>query len=310
MPVIDGIILVNKPAGFTSFDVVAKLRGIFGTRKIGHAGTLDPMAVGVLPVFIGAATKACDCMPVQDKSYRAAMRLGLTTDTLDITGKVLSQNEVNVKKADVERALESFRGEITQVPPMYSAVKIGGKKLYELARAGKTVERPERKVTIYSVELTDCNEAENEYTIDVDCSKGTYIRTLCDDIGACLGCGAVMTALTRTKAAGFSLDMCYTLPELEKMKSEGELERAVIPVERAFESMDAVCMNSHDAYYFCNGLKMNAQRFDCIKYKDRDFAVYEALGQDKRAFLGTAYIDDENNVRIRKLFAKRSQKPV
>lgn len=290
---------------------MAKLRGICGTKKIGHAGTLDPMATGVLPVFVGSATKACDCMPVQDKSYRATMKLGMTTDTLDITGEILTTSEVTASKYDVEHALKNFSGKIAQVPPMYSAVKIGGKKLYELARAGKVIERPKREVTIYSIELIDSDEAKNEYVIDVDCSKGTYIRTLCDDIGEYLKCGAVMTALIRTKAAGFSLDMCYTLDELQSLKESGELEKAVIPVERAFSSMQSVEMNMHDAYYFCNGLKMDAKRFDCSNISDgEDFAVYELSKSGEKNFLGTAYIGDDNTVRIRKLFAKRSEKPV
>lgn len=290
---------------------MAKLRGICGTKKIGHAGTLDPMATGVLPVFVGSATKACDCMPVQDKSYRATMKLGMTTDTLDITGEILTTSEVTASKYDVEHALKNFSGKIAQVPPMYSAVKIGGKKLYELARAGKVIERPKREVTIYSIELIDSDEAKNEYVIDVDCSKGTYIRTLCDDIGEYLKCGAVMTALIRTKAAGFSLDMCYTLNELQVLKESGELEKAVIPVERAFSSMQSIEMNMHDAYYFCNGLKMDAKRFDCSNIPDgEDFAVYELSKPGERSFLGTAYIGDDNTVRIRKLFAKRSEKPV
>ncbi len=305
---IDGILLVNKPKGFTSFDVVAKLRGICGTRKIGHAGTLDPMAVGVLPVFIGSATKACDCMPVQDKSYRAVMRLGMTTDTLDITGNVLTTADVNVGKDDVLNILSEFTGEITQVPPMYSAVKIGGKKLYELAREGKTIERPKRNVTVYSIDLAEYDEKNNEYTIDVACSKGTYIRTLCDDIGARLGCGAVMTSLVRTAAAGFSLDMCRTLSELQFLKENGELESAVIPVERAFESMSSVEINSVDAFYFCNGLKMDSERLGCSGM-DGDFSVYENDGTNEKSFLGTAFVQPDGLVKIRKLFAKRTQKP-
>ena len=306
---IDGIILVNKPQGFTSFDVVAKMRGICGTRKIGHAGTLDPMASGVLPIFVGNATKACDCAPVQDKSYRAVMRLGFTTDTLDITGKVLTQSEVKASKEDVMRVIDEFVGEITQIPPMYSAVKIGGKKLYQLAREGKTVERPERRITIYSIDLVDCNEEKNEYTIDVSCSKGTYIRTLCDDIGAKLGCGAVMTELTRTSALGFSLDDCFTLEELDELKTQDNLESAVTDVSYLFESLIKVSLNHHDAYYFCNGIKMEAKRLGC-EGLEGDFSVCELLENGENLFLGVAFVQPDGIVKLKKLFTKRTEKPV
>ena len=189
----DGIIIMDKPQGFTSFDMVAKMRGMLGTRKVGHAGTLDPMATGVLPIFVGRATKCCDLLPDQDKNYTATFELGYTTDTLDATGKLLSRQPVTVGEEQVRTVLERFRGPISQLPPMYSAISIGGKRLYDLARQGIEVERERRSVTIHSLELTAAQPQENRYTIEVSCSKGTYIRTLCADIGEALGCGATMT---------------------------------------------------------------------------------------------------------------------
>ena len=211
----DGIIIMDKPQGFTSFDMVAKMRGMLGTRKVGHAGTLDPMATGVLPIFVGRATKCCDLLPDQDKSYTATFELGYTTDTLDATGKLLSKQPVTAGEEQVRAVLERFRGPISQLPPMYSAISIGGKRLYDLARQGSEVERERRPVTIHSLELTAAQPQENRYTIEVNCSKGTYIRTLCADIGEALGCGATMTALRRTCAAGFSLEDALTLEQAQ-----------------------------------------------------------------------------------------------
>ena len=205
----DGIIILDKPEDFTSFDMVAKMRRLLGTRKVGHAGTLDPMATGVLPIFVGRATKCCDILPNQNKRYTAAFQLGYTTDTLDATGRVLTRTEVSATKEDVEKALESFRGEIMQLPPMYSAIQINGKRLYDLARQGIEIEREKRPVTIMELNLLSADDTQHIYQIDVACSKGTYIRTLCADIGEALGCGATMTALRRTEAAGFSLSLIH-----------------------------------------------------------------------------------------------------
>ena len=209
----DGIIILDKPEDFTSFDMVAKMRRLLGTRKVGHAGTLDPMATGVLPIFVGRATKCCDILPNQNKRYTATFQLGYTTDTLDATGRVLTRTEVSATKEDVEKALESFRGEIMQLPPMYSAIQINGKRLYDLARQGIEIEREKRPVTIMELNLLSADDTQHIYQIDVACSKGTYIRTLCADIGEALGCGATMTALRRTEAAGFSIADSITLEE-------------------------------------------------------------------------------------------------
>ncbi|MBQ2177944.1 MAG: tRNA pseudouridine(55) synthase TruB, partial [Oscillospiraceae bacterium] len=192
-----GIIIINKPAGWTSMDVCAKLRGIFHEKRVGHAGTLDPMATGVLPVFVGQATKAVSFAESGEKEYLARLRLGLTTDTQDTTGTVLSELPVTVTEEDLRAVLPRFTGEIEQIPPMYSAVKVQGRKLYELARKGAEVERKPRAVTIFALELLG-QTGKNEYALRVRCSKGTYIRTLCHDIGAVLGCGGAMSALERT----------------------------------------------------------------------------------------------------------------
>lgn len=209
----NGIIIVDKPAGFTSHDVVAKLRGIYKTRRIGHTGTLDPMATGVLPIFIGRATRACTFAESDTKTYRAELQLGVETDTQDSSGTILRETPVTATLSDVLRVSRSFVGEIEQIPPMYSAVKIDGVRLYKLARQGVEVARPPRPVTIFSIGVTELSRA--RYILDVHCGKGTYIRTLCADIGTALGCGAMLTALRRTRAGAFSIDDAHTLDEIQ-----------------------------------------------------------------------------------------------
>ena len=211
----NGILIVDKPAGWTSMDVCAKLRGILKTKKVGHAGTLDPMATGVLPVFVGQATRAVSFAESGEKEYIAGLRLGLITDTQDTEGKVLSEMPVAITQEQLRAVLPQFTGELRQVPPMYSAVKIGGKKLYELARSGKEIERPARSVTIRALELLE-QVSPTDYILRVRCSKGTYVRTLCHDIGAALGCGGCMFSLRRTMAAGFTLSESRTLEEVQE----------------------------------------------------------------------------------------------
>ncbi len=211
----DGILIVDKPAGWTSMDVCAKLRGILKERRVGHGGTLDPMATGVLPVFVGQATRAAEFAENSQKEYMGGLRLGTVTDTQDITGTVLEQRPVSLDREAVEAALSSFRGEIQQIPPMYSAVKIQGEKLYTLARKGKEVERPPRSVTIYALELLE-QESETDYRFRCVCSKGTYIRTLCHDLGQVLGCGGTLYALRRTMAAGFRDSEAVTLEAVQE----------------------------------------------------------------------------------------------
>ncbi len=218
----NGIINVYKEKGFTSHDVVAKLRGILHMKKIGHTGTLDPDAVGVLPVCVGKATKVCDLLMDKDKTYLAEVKLGVTTDTLDLSGEVLSEREVSVTEEELQHIIPEFTGTIMQIPPMYSAIKVNGKRLYELARKGQEVERKPRPVTIHSLILRSVNLTEGEFSIEVNCSKGTYIRTLCADIGERLGCGAAMKSLVRTKVGQFYLEDALKLSEIEEqVKKQG-----------------------------------------------------------------------------------------
>lgn len=234
----NGVINIYKIKGFTSHDVVAKLRGIMKQKKIGHTGTLDPDATGVLPVCLGSATKLCDMLTDKEKEYIAKVQLGVTTDTQDMTGTVLEKKEVDVTKEQVREMIQSFVGSYEQVPPMYSALKVNGKKLYELAREGKEVERKARPVIIHYIEILDMSLP--QITIRVGCSKGTYIRTLCHDLGEKLGCGAAMASLERTKSGQFSLETAITLAELEeKLKKSPEnreevLQSLIIPVDKMF----------------------------------------------------------------------------
>ena len=238
---INGVINIYKIKGFTSHDVVAKLRGMLRQKKIGHTGTLDPDATGVLPVCLGSATKLCDMLTDKEKEYIAKVQLGVTTDTQDMTGTVLRESPVEVTEEDVKNVLQSFIGAYDQIPPMYSALKVNGKKLYELAREGKEIERKARPVIIHYIEILDMQLP--HLTIKVGCSKGTYIRTLCHDVGEKLGCGAAMAALERTKSGQFSLDRAITLAELEeKLKAAGEsrnevLDTLVIPVDKMFSEL-------------------------------------------------------------------------
>ncbi|WP_337593911.1 tRNA pseudouridine(55) synthase TruB [Vescimonas sp.] len=214
----NGIVIIDKPAGWTSMDVCAKLRGILKTKKIGHAGTLDPMATGVLPVFVGQATRAVSFAEGGEKEYVAGLRLGRTTNTQDTEGETLTQSPVTVGREELEAVLPRFTGEISQIPPMFSAIKINGQKLYDLARQGKEVERKARTVTIFALEVVE-QVSETDYILRIRCSKGTYVRTLCHDIGQALGCGGCMFSLRRTMAAGFTLDESVTL---EQMQEGGE----------------------------------------------------------------------------------------
>ena len=229
----DGILIIDKGEGWTSMDVCAKLRGIFHERRVGHAGTLDPMATGVLPVFIGRATRAVSFAEAGDKEYVASLLLGTVTDTQDTSGRVLSQGSGDVPREAVEAVLPAFTGEILQVPPMYSAIKKGGKKLYELARAGQEVERAPRPITVYALEILE-QQGPCRFLLRIRCSKGTYVRTLCHDIGAALGCGGCMAGLRRTMAAGYTLEEAVTL---EQAAAEGEA--LLRPVDSLFAACPA-----------------------------------------------------------------------
>lgn len=282
-----GFVFLNKEEGITSFVAAAKMRRIFSEKKAGHTGTLDPMATGVLPIALGNATRFIELIPSHDKAYRATFILGKTTDTLDITGKVLSENEVTAVKEDVEKALGKFRGEIMQLPPMYSAIKKNGVRLYELARQGIEIERESRKVTVYSLELVSSDEEKNEYVIDVECSSGTYIRSLISDIGEELKCGAVMTSLMRTKANGVSIEKCFTVEELQILKDEGRLSEALTKVDE-FISYDKLKVSAPQAKRFSNGGELDTNRFGGKKEPGL-YCVYSPENE----FLGIGEIDSE-----------------
>ena len=234
-----GVLIVHKHAGVTSHDIVGKIRRLYGTRRVGHTGTLDPMATGVLVVLIGRAAKASEYLVSDSKRYRAGLRLGITTDTEDTSGTVLTSYAGALPSfAELQAVLPAFRGKINQVPPMYSALKVGGKKLVDLARQGVTIERQAREIEIFSLEA-DKTDADADFALDVRCSGGTYIRTLCADIGAKLGCGGAMFSLERVEACGFSLDEAHTIAELEEMTKE-EKEALLIPIEALFASLPSV----------------------------------------------------------------------
>ncbi len=247
----NGIVIVNKPKGVTSHDVVGKMRKAFMTRRVGHTGTLDPMATGVLPVCIGNATRAADMLLESDKGYLAELMLGKTTDTLDIEGEVTGEYPVEVSETEVREVISRFVGEISQIPPMYSAIKKDGRKLYELAREGVTIGREARQVTIYSIDIL--NIALPYVTIDVRCSKGTYIRTLCDDIGKKLGTGAVMTALERTETAGFRLCDALTIHEIFDAEDKVSL---LIPTDKLFSEYEEIYLNEKQTKSIVNGVQM------------------------------------------------------
>lgn len=248
---INGILNVYKEAGFTSHDVVAKLRGICRQKKIGHTGTLDPEAVGVLPVCLGSGTKLCDMLTDKSKEYEAVLLLGQVTDTQDVTGTVLEEHEVTADEEQVVEAIRSFVGAYEQIPPMYSALKVNGKRLYELARAGKEVERKGRPVEIHNIEILSVSLP--EITFRVACSKGTYIRTLCHDIGQKLGCGGTMKSLKRTRVGIFTIDGALKLSQLEELAAQGRLEEKVIPVEAMFTELPALTVKDAFARLIENG---------------------------------------------------------
>lgn len=266
-----GIIIIDKPKDWTSMDVCAKLRRLLGERRVGHAGTLDPMATGVLPVFVGRATRAVEFAERGEKEYLAGLRLGLTTDTQDITGEVLEERTVSCTREDIEAVLGRFRGDIEQIPPMYSALKVGGQKLCNLARKGRTVERQPRPITIYALELGERLGPE-EYAMRVRCSKGTYIRTLCHDIGQALGCGGCMSSLRRTQAAGFDLSQSVTLETVIQATERGEAEALLLPVDQYFRRYPAVTISGEAERRCRNGNPFRSQGPDGL------CRVYNASG--------------------------------
>ena len=268
----NGIIIIDKPQEWTSNDVVSRLRRVFNTRRIGHGGTLDPMATGVLPVFVGRATRGVEFFEHAEKVYEATLRFGLTTDTEDITGKVLTENEVSLTENDLLAVLPKFRGDILQVPPMYSAIKVGGQKLYDLARKGREVERQPRPITIHELELLAFSGSEAR--LRVRCSKGTYIRTLCKDIGEALGCGGCMAAQRRVEAGDYTLEGSIPLRELLDISERGEdVEHLLRPVDTMFASHEKLSLNEKQARLVKNG---NAFTAACA---DGTYRVYAPDGE-------------------------------
>ena len=233
-----GVLVVNKHKGVTSHDIVNKIRRLYGTKRVGHTGTLDPLATGVLVVLVGRAAKASEYLVCDSKKYRAKLRLGLTSDSEDVTGNILTVSEDIPSFKEVKEACNKFVGNIKQIPPMYSALKVGGKKLVDLAREGKTVERQARDITVFSIEVTP-TDAETDYILDVHCSSGTYIRTLCADIGASLGCGGLMAELERREAGGFGIDNSFSIGELEAV-SEEKRQDLLLPTEQLFSTLHKV----------------------------------------------------------------------
>ena len=296
----NGILCMNKPQDFTSFDVIGKLRGILHMKRLGHTGTLDPMATGVLPILLGTATKACDILPNQDKTYQATVVFGKATDTLDIWGKPLQDNpEQHVTEAALRAILPEFLGDITQLPPMYSAVSVNGKRLYELARKGETVERPTRTVHIDAITLDAFDETQQTATLTVSCGKGTYIRTLLSDIGQRLGGDAVMTALTRTVPCGYPVQECLTFEQVAAAMADGTLEEHLLPTDSLFSSYPKLRLNAAQERMFCNGVKLDLNRLRNLQPDQDIYTVYGATG----TFLGTALADrTQQKLRIGKRF--------
>lgn len=292
-----GILPVKKPAGFTSFDVIGKLRGVVKTRKIGHSGTLDPMATGVLPLFFGGATKCCDFLPNEDKRYVADIKFGIVTDTQDTTGRVLRESKSRVTEGEFAEVMSGFIGKQMQTPPMYSAVKINGRPLYDLAREGKVVERAQKEIEVYDIKLLEFDEHAQTARIEVSCGKGTFIRTLINDMGEKLGCGASMSALERTMAAGFELSECFTISEIEEMMKDGTFEEHLMPVERLYNALPRLVLDDFDKRLYRSGVPLELQKRGWGGISG-NIAVFDEGGM----LLGISFMDEEaNELKLRKM---------
>ena len=290
----DGILCLDKEEELTSFLCCSLVRRLLKVKKAGHAGTLDPMATGVLPILVGRATRALDWLPVHDKRYTAEVQLGLVSDSLDIWGSCRETGAAFPSPAAVEAALSTFRGDILQIPPMLSALKKDGVRLYEMARQGVEVERTPRPVTIYALEMLEYDQASGRLRLDCLCSKGTYIRTLCDDLGRALGCGAVMAGLRRTMAAGYTLDQCVTLEEARALADAGGLEDRLLPIESAFTVYPALTVTDAQATRFCNGGALALERLrepvhDTVRVKAPD-GRFLGLGRPEADSLQVGYL--------------------
>lgn len=290
----NGVLVINKEQNYTSFDVVAVVRKTLNIKKIGHTGTLDPNATGVLPVLLGSATKAQDIMPDSDKTYLADFKFGESTDTLDIWGKLTGKSDKKVTLAQIDDILEKFTGEIEQIPPMYSAVSVGGKRLYELARENITVDRKSRKVTVYSIKLCSFDEKTQSGRIEVKCSKGTYIRTLIDDIARALGTLGVMTALQRNYACGYSISEAITLKELKDSVDEGTVENHIKSVESIFKSYEEITVSDKQAVRFSNGNPLDLCRLNKTQVFE-DKKIFRVKNRDGE-FLSLGIVDMTNKM--------------
>ena len=288
----DGVLNINKPAGWTSQDVCAKLRGRLHIKRIGHTGTLDPMATGVLPVCIGKATRIIEYYDNDFKTYHAGMKLGITTDTLDCTGTVLEEKAVLIREEDIRKAFEEYTGKVSQIPPKYSALKINGKRAYELAREGKDFEIKAREIMILSNEITKLDIESGEIEFDVTCSKGTYIRTICDDIGRRLGCGAVMTSLVRTKSGYFNISEALDLIEIIE-KTDEDIEKLVIPMDETLINLGMVKLNDNRFTAFVNG-NPSGTGYRVIKEPVSPAGAYRVYNRGR--FLGIAAIEGRDLV--------------
>lgn len=295
----NGFVFLHKQQGMTSFSASARLRGIFSTKKIGHTGTLDPMATGVLVIAVGNATRFIELLPEHDKAYIASFTLGTVTDTLDITGNVLETRPFEVTEQQVEETALSFLGKGTQVPPMYSAIKKDGVRLYELARQGIEVERERRDIEIKEISVSCISEEKGEYELYVHCSKGTYIRSLIYDIGEKLSCGAVMTSLQRVKANGVDLESCITTDELQKLKDEGRQDEALTPIDEVLP-YDKIKVSAAQAKRFSNGGELALERVRCKK-QEGFYLVYSPEDE----FLGVGEIDSEKTqLKVKRVYVR------
>lgn len=288
----NGILLVDKPADWTSNDVVIKLKGVLHERRIGHSGTLDPMATGLLVVFVGRATRAVEFAEAHDKRYIAGLRLGLVTDTQDISGTVLESRDVDVSAAGLRPALARFIGEQEQVPPMYSAIKVNGRRLYDIARSGGEVERKARKIKISRIDIV--GRKNGDYLLDISCSKGTYIRALCNDIGAALGCGGCMSSLRRVAAGEFSVDSAHTLEEVIAAAEEGEAESLLLPVDSLFKSLPTFEVDEPREKRIRNGSEIKTPYLS-----DGEYRVYSKSGE----FLMLGRVKDGKMRTVKSFFA-------
>ena len=268
----NGILLIDKAEGWTSSDVVIKLKGVLRERRVGHSGTLDPMATGLLAVFVGRATRAVEFAEAHDKRYTAGLRLGVTTDTQDVTGTVLRSCQANVAEDELKAVLTRFTGELEQIPPMYSAIKINGQKLYDIARRGGEVERRPRHITVSGISVV--GRSGNDFVLDISCSKGTYIRTLCNDIGDALGCGGCMSSLRRTAAGDFSVSQAYTIDEVVAAAAAGEAGKLLLPTDSMFAALPRCTAGAQDERRIKNGNEIKTPAL-----ADGDYRVYSDSGE-------------------------------